>query len=210
MTRKPLPKAITRPIANLREIAADFVADEQGRVPRRAASFDAVEPEPAPEIAPPPTKAVSPKPIGKYFHPAASTLSHPLAAKRRAAARKIVERHRMYAAMGGLFPLPVVNIAGITAINLRMVKALSDLYGVPFQRDRTRSLIVGLVGGAVPTGLGTATASTLTFIVPGGLLFGLAVSAITAGALTRGIGLVFVESFEDEATSLSVAEPQHA
>jgi hypothetical protein len=36
------------------------------------------------------------------------------------------------------------------------------------------------------------------WIVPGGLLWGLGVSAITAGALTHGIGSVFIESFEAE------------
>ena len=123
------------------------------------------------------------------------------AAKRLARARKIVDRHRNYAAMGGLVPLPVANIAGVTAINLRMVKQLSDLYQVPFSRDRTRSFIVGLVGGAVPTGLGTATSSTLMWVVPGGLLVGLGVSAVSAAALTRGIGLVFVESFESGAAT---------
>jgi hypothetical protein len=53
----------------------------------------------------------------------------------------------------------------------------------------------------VPTGFGAATASTLTWIVPGGLLFALGVSAVTAGALTRGIGQVFIESFESGALS---------
>jgi uncharacterized protein (DUF697 family) len=77
-----------------------------------------------------------------------------------------------------------------------MVQQLSALYQVPFQRDRTRSFIVGLIGGAVPTGVGFATSSTLMWIIPGGLLAGLGVSAVTAAALTRGIGLVFVESFE--------------
>jgi hypothetical protein len=52
------------------------------------------------------------------------------------------------------------------------------------------------MGGAVPTGLGAATASTLAFVVPGGAFVGLGVSAVTAAALTRGIGLVFIESFE--------------
>jgi len=108
--------------------------------------------------------------------------------------------------VGGLFPLPVVNIAGVTAINMRMVKQLSDLYGVPFERDRTRSMIIGLMGGAVPTGLGAATASTLVFVVPGSALFGLAVSAISAGALTRGIGLVFLEHFENGSTLLDIAK----
>ncbi len=204
MTRKPLPKAITQPIANLREIAADFVADEQGRVPRQnlspaAARFDAVEPEPAPVISPKPAAAVSSKAVGEDFHSAASGLPHPLAVRRRALAQKIVARHKNYAALGGLVPLPVVNIAGVTAINMRMVKALSDLYGVPFQRDRTRSLIIGLMGGTVPTGLGFATASTLMYAIPASALLGLGVSAVTAAALTRGIGLVFIESFESGA-----------
>ena len=52
MTRKPLPKAIRRPIASLRNLAADFVKDEQGRVPRSQPSFDAVEPEPTPSDIP--------------------------------------------------------------------------------------------------------------------------------------------------------------
>ena len=38
--------------------------------------------------------------------------------------------------------LPIVSVAGVTAINFRMVKRLSDLYGVPFHRDRTRAIIV--------------------------------------------------------------------
>jgi uncharacterized protein (DUF697 family) len=122
----------------------------------------------------------------------------PLAARRRALARRIVERHRNYAALGGLVPLPAANIASVTAVNLRMVKQLSELYGVPFQRDRTRALIIALIAGAVPTGAGLAASSTLMWIVPGGLVWGLGAAALTAGALTRGIGAVFVESFETE------------
>ena len=237
MKRKPLPKAITRSIANLQELAADFVADEQGRIPRKPASFDHVEPEP-PHAA----KAHAPAAHASTAHAstahastahastahapaahaaAAHAKSHatphethqaapaqqpampapgdPRTARRRAIAQKIVERHRNYAAMGGLLPLPVVNIAGVTAINLRMVRQLCALYGVPFRRDRARSMIVGLIGGAVPTGFGAATASTLAFVVPASALVGLAVSAVTAGALTRGIGLVFIEHFEASA-----------
>jgi len=210
MKSKPFPKAITRSIANLHEIAASFAADEQGRVPRQpmmrqptprqpathhATPFDAVEPEPRME-----TPAATSEPI---VQPANRNTSEPqprgadaLAARRRALARRIIERHKNYAAVGGLVPLPAANIASVTVLNLRMVKQLTELYGVPFQRDRTRSLIIALIAGAVPTGAGLAASSMLMWIVPGGLLWGLGVSAITAGALTRGIGLVFVDSFE--------------
>jgi uncharacterized protein (DUF697 family) len=198
MTRKPLPKAIRRPIDDLRAIAGGVTIGQAPPAPRSALSHDAVEPEPA--------LRVSSAPIANDAIAATSPQAQQYAAKRRAVARKIVDRHKTYAAVGGLLPLPIVNVAGVTAIILRMVKQLSDLYGVPFERDRTRSIVVGLIGGAVPTGLGVTTASTLAFAIPGPALVGLAVSAITAGAVTRGIGLVFVEHFEAGATPPGTAE----
>jgi uncharacterized protein (DUF697 family) len=191
MTRKPLPKAITRPVTSLRNTAAAVAIDENA--PAAVASYDKVEAEP--ELA------ISARPVANDPLPAGSVYPQALAARRRSLARKIVERHRLYAAVGGLNPLLVVNIAGVTAVNLRMVKQLSELYQVPFQRDRSRATIIGLIGGAVPTGVGAATASTLAFVLPGGALVGLGVSAITAATLTRAIGRVFVESFETGATA---------
>jgi uncharacterized protein (DUF697 family) len=217
MKRKPLPKAITRSIANLQQIAAGFAADEQGRVPPHAMpeaaapamAFDAVEPEPKIEPVPasmsdPATNPILRQPDGPRLPPK-SRATDPLAARRRALARRIVDRHKNYAAMGGLVPLPAANIASVTAVNLRMVKQLSELYGVPFQRDRTRSLIIALIAGAVPTGAGLAASSTLMWIIPGGLVWGLGAAALTAGALTRGIGLVFVDSFEADMAERNVA-----
>ena len=224
MRRKPLPKAITRSIANLQQIAAGFAADEQGRVPpqhgreatREAAApvFDAVEPEPKLEPVPAamPDSAINPiRPqpaepgVEAKSRAAGQPIADPLVARRRALARRIVDRHKNYAAMGGLVPLPTANIASVTAVNLRMVRQLSELYGVPFQRDRTRSLIIALIAGAVPTGAGLAASSTLMWIVPGGLVWGLGAAALTAGALTRGIGLVFIESYEAALAERTVA-----
>lgn len=180
MSRKQLPKAIRRTDHDL--------LGTEGATARKPVPHDAVEAEPAPE-------AFS-RPVANDQLPSTRVLSAPQAARRRQVAQRIVERHRTFAAVSGLFPLPIVNIAAVTGIILRMVKQLSDLYGVPFERERSRSAIIGLMGGAVPTGFGTAAASTLAFVVPGSGLVGLGVSAITAGALTRGIGLVFVEHFE--------------
>jgi uncharacterized protein (DUF697 family) len=93
-----------------------------------------------------------------------------------------------------------VSVAGITAIIVRMVKMLSNLYGVPFERDRARAIVAGLVGGATPTGFAVVTTSTLFFVVPSGALIGSVVSAVTAIACTRSIGRVFIEHFENGAT----------
>ena len=199
MKRKQLPRAIRRSDDDLRAIAA--VAEEEAPVRQPMASPDNVSAIEA---------AAFERPVANDQRPTVSIYVDGYAARRRAQARSIVERHKTFAAVGGLFPLPIVNVAGVTAVMLRMVKQLSDLYGVPFERDRTRSFIVGLVGGAVPTGLGTATASTLAFVLPAHALVGLGVSAISAGALTRGIGLVFLDHFESASMPLGVAEIEHA
>jgi uncharacterized protein (DUF697 family) len=120
--------------------------------------------------------------------------------KRKSRARAIVERHAAYSGLGGVIPLPIVNIASVTAVIVRMVKVLSDLYGVPFERDRARAIVVGLMGGTMPTGLAAATASTLVYVIPGSNLIGLAVSSVTAIACTRSIGRIFIEHFENGAT----------
>lgn len=183
MTRKPLPRVISRRTTG-------NVGDTVGGNARQ----DSHESEPGASNLPAP--AANDQFAGAPIYPSW------LAAKRSALARKIVARHKNYAALGGLVPLPVLNIASVATINLRMVKQLSELYRVPFQRDRTRAFIVGLIGGAVPTGVGAATSSTLMWIVPGGLLLSLGASAVTAGALTRGIGLVFIEHFENAAAGV--------
>jgi len=196
MTRKQLPKAI-RTNAAPRSAAAD----EAAQAPPAPLAHDAFEAEPAP--------VAFSRPVANDQFPAASIDAGRQAA-RRGLARKIVERHKNYAAIGGLSPLPVLNVAGVTAMVMRMVKQLSELYGVPFERDRTRSLVISIMGGTVPTGLGTVTASTLAFALPASGLVGLAVTALAAGALTRGIGLVFIEHFESAAMPPGIVQIEHA
>ena len=119
---------------------------------------------------------------------------------RRRKAIAIVERYANGSAIGGAIPVPLVNATAITALMVRMVKSLSDLYGVPFERNRTRSIIVGLMGGALPTGFATIATSTLSYFVPGLNLFGLAIASVTSGAYARSIGQLYIEHFESGAT----------
>jgi uncharacterized protein (DUF697 family) len=122
------------------------------------------------------------------------------AGRRRSTALAIVDRYTACSAIGGLIPLPLANFAGVTTVIVRMVKVLSDHYGVPFERDRARTIVVALVGGAMPTGVATLTMSALIYILPPSALVGLAASAITATTFTRGVGKIFIEHFESGAT----------
>jgi uncharacterized protein (DUF697 family) len=120
--------------------------------------------------------------------------------RRRQLAGAAVERHANYAALGGVIPLPIVNFGAVTAIVVRMVKVLTGIYGVPFEHDRARAIVLGLIGGLTPTAASALTASTLFYLVPGSNILGLAVSSVTASTCTRKIGAVFVEHFEKGAT----------
>jgi uncharacterized protein (DUF697 family) len=205
VSRKKLPSALRHTMDGLREAAAgngnasprtptgvmalSRLAAEMSAAPESDPAQDAIEARPAPPVSG--TAAPS---------PATSTSAGLDLAKRRAQARAIVERHATYSAVGGILPLPIVSVAGITTIIVRMVKMLSNLYGVPFERDRARAIVAGLVGGATPTGFAVVTTSTLFFVVPSGALIGSVVSAVTAIACTRSIGRVFIEHFENGAT----------
>ena len=193
MTRKQLPKAIKPAGSSLRYIPGE--AGTEAPLPESVTKKPTTPKEPVQveaEIWPP-----SPPPANDSFL-VLPPLSRGEAERRLQLAFKIVDRHKMYAGLGGLVPMPAVNVASVTAVNLRMVKVLSDLYGIAFERDKMRSVVLGLMGGATPTGLAAATATTLSFAAPFAGAFGLVVSTVVAATLTRRIGLYFVERFETE------------
>jgi uncharacterized protein (DUF697 family) len=171
MNKKKFPKAVLRTADEMRDAA-----------PELSATDNVIEMMPKSESA------------------ASGPVAAPAAALRRRKAVTLVERYANYSAIGGAIPIPLANAAAITALLVRMVKSLSELYEVPFERTRTRSIVIGLMGGALPTGFATIATSTLTYVVPGLNLVGLAVSSVTSGAYARSIGQLFIEHFENGAS----------
>ena len=214
VSKKKLPNAIIHPIDGMREaVAADRSREWRGALtattaPNQSANGEAVSAPSGPMGEVIEKTQASAVPVTATSTRGARTFAETNLAKRQAQARAIVARHAAYSAVGGIVPLPVASVAGITTIIIRMVKMLSNLYGVPFERDRARAIIVGLVGGTVPTGFATVATSTLFFVVPSGALMGLVVSSFTAIACTRSIGQIFIEHFESGATlqDLSIKE----
>jgi uncharacterized protein (DUF697 family) len=208
MNKKKLPKAILRPLDEMSSDLLGIGATEPafGFMQSAGGEGDSTASAGQPSGAAgnvislsPPGQAPSAR-IEGFVPIAKSAAAASATARRRKAALAIVDRHAAYSAMGGLLAVPLANVASVSAIIVRMVKALSKHYGVPFERDRARAIVVGLIGGSVPTGLAAATASTLFLLVPASALAGLAVSAVAAASCTRGIGRVFVEHFESGAT----------
>jgi len=196
MNKKKLPKAIRLPddsgaVSGVLELPepSSLKAHESAEKPAVSGHSDTVANESA-KLDPGPEEKASSRALTRVA----------VSGSRRRLAEAVVERHANYSALGGVIPLPIVNFGVVTAIIVRMVKALTDIYGVPFEHDRARAIVLGLIGGLTPTAASTLTASTLLYLVPGSNILGLAVSSVTASACTRKIGAVFVEHFEKGAT----------
>lgn len=182
MNKKKFPKTVLRTAEQMRESASSAM-------PKSAPADNVIEmvpkSEPAAVVA-----SIAPQPTAP---------TDVASRQRRRHAVAIVERFANYSAVGGAIPVPVANAAALTALLVRMVQRLSKLYGVPFEKNRTRAVIIGLMGGALPTGFATIATSVVTSFVPGYNLLGLAVSSVTSSAYARSIGQLYIEHFENDA-----------
>lgn len=121
---------------------------------------------------------------------------------RRVRAGMIIERFTAYSAVGSIIPIPVVDTLSVVFLIVSMVKSLAGLYETPFNRDRVRAAVAGLIGGVGQAGAGTAIATALAKWTPGANMVGAAVSSATSAVLTRTIGHAFVLHFETGGTAL--------
>ena len=117
-------------------------------------------------------------------------------------ANALVRRYSYWSAGFGLIPVPVVDLAAITGTQIKMVHALSSLYGREFSEDRVRAAIGALVGAAVPVAVGAGTVSALKTVPVLGQIAGTLALPALALASTVAVGRVFVQHFEAGGTLL--------
>lgn len=123
--------------------------------------------------------------------------------ERNEQASQLVKRYTTWAAVGGLFPVPTLDLAAIAAAQLRMMSKLSALYEVPFSKERGRSIATALIGSLVPTDLAYGAVGMLIKLVPvvGPVAGAFAMPAFAAGA-TYAVGRVFTQHLEVGGTLL--------
>lgn len=119
----------------------------------------------------------------------------PPAPESEAAALNIVRRNALWAMGIGLVPLPVVDVFGVSAIQLKMARELADHYRVPFSEGDARSLISALVGGVGSVTAAGLALSLLKFVPIVGQTAAAVAMPATVGAATYAIGKVFIQHF---------------
>jgi uncharacterized protein (DUF697 family) len=92
----------------------------------------------------------------------------------------------------GLIPLPLLDVAAVSAIQMDMVRKICNIYGQNFSEMQAKAWVSAL-GGSVSSRLFAEGAKLIPGV--GQILGGLAMSALS-GASTYGIGKVFCKHFE--------------
>jgi uncharacterized protein (DUF697 family) len=116
---------------------------------------------------------------------------------------KIIRNH-MYSAFGlGLIPLPLVDLAAITAVQLNLIRKLAKLYDIPFSKDKVKNILTSLIGGTVPAATGMPLASLAKAVPIVGYSIGAISTSVIASASTYAVGHVFNRHFASGGTFLT-------
>ncbi len=106
-------------------------------------------------------------------------------------AEKIIRDHVLWAMGAGLVPIPLADIAGVTAIQMDALKKLAELHGVPFTEDTGKRFVAALAGG-VAASMGASLIKAIPGV--GSFIGGVSMSAMS-GASTYAICQVADEHF---------------
>ena len=123
--------------------------------------------------------------------------------ERQSHADTIVNQYATYSAGAGFIPMPLIDMAAITGLQLKMIRDMSKVYEIPFRKERAKSIVSALVGGvgstALAYGAGGAVLRSVPFLGP---VLGILSMPAFGYAATYAVGRVFVQHFESGGTFL--------
>lgn len=189
---KKLPKATAQTFDDIRR-------ERDTTKPAKAAKPSARRRRPASAKAGDESRTEAPPPP-----PAAAEPESRAAELRQARAGRTVERYAAYSAVSSIVPIPLLDTLGVVWLIVLMVKSLAELYDSPFDRDRVRAVVAGLIGGVGQAGAGTVVTASLVKLTPGANAVGAAASSAASLVLTRAIGQAFVLHFETGGSALDL------
>ena len=118
-------------------------------------------------------------------------------------AEKIVRNHMLVALGTGIVP-PIVDIAALTGVQIRMLYLLSKNYDQQFKDEWGKSVVGSLIGGYGMAKLATGAVYSLMKFIPGVGQIAAPVSlSLVAAASTYALGKVFIRHFEAGGTLLN-------
>jgi uncharacterized protein (DUF697 family) len=120
-------------------------------------------------------------------------------------AREIVSHYSVWNSVAGAVPLPSIDILLVGSVQLAMVRGLSKLYGVPFNRDLGKALILSTLGSVTPYMFSWNILGTVVRFASGtGLAAAMFSMSALSAASTYAMGRLFIQHFEAGGTLLTL------
>ena len=104
-------------------------------------------------------------------------------------ANKIINAYVLASVPAGLIPLPVIDIAAVSGVQLLMLKQIAKIYDYPLNETSGKAIVTALAGGS----LSRIGASLIKAIPVVGTIIGEASMAVLSGASTYAMGQVFLK-----------------
>jgi uncharacterized protein (DUF697 family) len=109
---------------------------------------------------------------------------------------KIIKDRALLAAGMGIVPVPVLNLASVTVVQISMVQSISKLYDIEAKKSWIKNIISAVLGGITTTG----GSGFLAAHIIGAPLVGASLAVLTApalnGLITYALGYMFARYFE--------------
>jgi len=107
-------------------------------------------------------------------------------------AEAAVRNHVIWSMGAGFIPIPIADFVAVAAVQLDMIRTISNIYGIDFKETEGKALVSSLTG----SGLSRLGANALLKLVPGfGSVLGGVSMSIVSGASTYALGQVFKKHF---------------
>jgi uncharacterized protein (DUF697 family) len=112
--------------------------------------------------------------------------------QRSESANTIIRTHMSYATAAGLIPIPIADLAAVSAIHVDMLRQLAKLYEVDYSESTGKTLIAA-VGGSLLARIGASAIKAIPGI---GTFIGEITGAALSAATTYALGYTFKWHFE--------------
>jgi len=116
---------------------------------------------------------------------------------RETRAMKVVKTWSQWSVAAGIVPVPLIDVALVSGIQVKMIYDLCQIYNVPFEKKSALAVASGLVGGSLSAGVarmaGEMALKTIPYVEQ-------VLQPTLAFATTYSMGYVFVKHFENSGT----------
>ena len=117
-------------------------------------------------------------------------------------AHEMVKPYVMASLVVGLVPVPVVDLAALTGVQIKMLHSLANQYEIPFSHNMVKSLVAPLISSVLTVTTAAPLASAMKIIPFFGSVSGVISMSVLGGAATYAVGKMFIQHFESGGTFL--------